>query len=385
MDVNRDNFYDVLPEILNDINSADYVAMDGEFTGILALDKMNYFDTPAERYKRHYECDRHYLMIQVGLAMVRCLNPTENQYSLKAYNFYLFPENETDAYDFQSKSSSLQFLANNHFDFVQLFLQGIPFVCRAKHLEKLQKSQLSSSRHNNQQISNSNNSNEKKSEAMTNSLKQSESNNLSDTDFLKNSMTGFSEETTRVYNFFQIQQQTFETLFKQLINTIFNFDIIPNIQKHCIQHIRQFIDLILIYIKQSTITTDAQMLIEQIGIHFFFCLNSCVMDYAFQNEWSYYVLSCCYQSYFLVVFERILTELFVYFDKKNSNSTYGLVLVNILQKLITSNDNTTLQQILNNESIRQQFHELLYTCFAFNNNNDNSLVIYLWNIYGRIL
>ncbi|CAF4624396.1 unnamed protein product, partial [Rotaria sp. Silwood2] len=186
-------------------------------------------------------------------------------------------------------------------------------------------------------------------------------------------------------NFFQIQQQTFETLFKQLINTIFNFDIIPNIQKHCIQHIRQFIDLILIYIKQSTITTDAQMLIEQIGIHFFFCLNSCVMDYAFQNEWSYYVLSCCYQSYFLVVFERILTELFVYFDKKNSNSTYGLVLVNILQKLITSNDNTTLQQILNNESIRQQFHELLYTCFAFNNNNDNSLVIYLWNIYGRIL
>ncbi|CAF2808727.1 unnamed protein product [Rotaria sp. Silwood2] len=193
MDVNRDNFYDVLPEILNDINSADYVAMDGEFTGILALDKMNYFDTPAERYKRHYECDRHYLMIQVSLAMVRCLNPTENQYSLKAYNFYLFPENETDAYDFQSKSSSLQFLANNHFDFVQLFLQGIPFVCRAKHLEKLQKSQLSSSRHNNQQISNSNNSNEKKSEAMTNSLKQSESNNLSDTDFLKNSMTGFSE------------------------------------------------------------------------------------------------------------------------------------------------------------------------------------------------
>ncbi|CAF3136810.1 unnamed protein product [Rotaria sp. Silwood2] len=159
-------------------------------------------------------------------------------------------------------------------------------------------------------------------------------------------------------NFFQIQQQTFETLFKQLINTIFNFDIIPNIQKHCIQHIRQFIDLILIYIKQSTITTDAQMLIEQIG---------------------------CYQSYFLVVFERILTELFVYFDKKNSNSTYGLILVNILQKLITSNDNTTLQQILNNESIRQQFHELLYTCLAFNNNNDNSLVIYLWNIYGRIL
>ncbi|CAF5004171.1 unnamed protein product [Rotaria sp. Silwood1] len=162
MDVNRDNFYDVLPEILNDINNADYVAIDGEFTGILAFDKMNYFDTPAERYKRHYECDRHYLMVQVGLAM----------------------------------SSSLQFLAANRFDFVQLFLKGIPFVCRTKHLEKLKNSQLTSltRRNNNRQIPNgNNNNNEKKSETMTNSPKQSEINNLSDADLLKKSMTGFSE------------------------------------------------------------------------------------------------------------------------------------------------------------------------------------------------
>ncbi len=51
------DFYDVLPEILKDINEADYVAFDGEFTGILAFDKMNYFDTPTERYKRHYEVE----------------------------------------------------------------------------------------------------------------------------------------------------------------------------------------------------------------------------------------------------------------------------------------------------------------------------------------
>jgi hypothetical protein len=40
---------------LQDIIDADYVAMDGEFTGILPFDKMSFFDTPAERYKRHYE------------------------------------------------------------------------------------------------------------------------------------------------------------------------------------------------------------------------------------------------------------------------------------------------------------------------------------------
>lgn len=49
------DFYDVLPEILSDINSADYVAIDGEFTGILPFNQMNYFDTPAERYQRHYD------------------------------------------------------------------------------------------------------------------------------------------------------------------------------------------------------------------------------------------------------------------------------------------------------------------------------------------
>jgi hypothetical protein len=69
-------------------------------------------------------------------------------------------------------------------------------------------------------------------------------------------------------NFFQIKQEKYEALFKQLIHIILNFDIITNIQKHCIQHIRDFIDLVFMYIKQSTITTNAQMLIEQIGIDF---------------------------------------------------------------------------------------------------------------------
>ncbi|CAF4886943.1 unnamed protein product [Rotaria sp. Silwood1] len=195
MDVNRDNFYDILPEILNDINNADYVAVDGEFTGILRFNNMSRFDTPAERYKRHYEYDRHYLMIQIGLAMIQCTNQRENRYALKAYNFYLFSENETDAFEFRSKSSSLQFLAANHFDFAQLFLKGIPFVCKTKYLETLKSSQLSSSNDNNLQISNGITINKKrKPEATTNSVQeQLESSNASNAESLKNPMIGFSE------------------------------------------------------------------------------------------------------------------------------------------------------------------------------------------------
>ncbi|CAF2409318.1 unnamed protein product [Rotaria sp. Silwood2] len=158
-------------------------------------------------------------------------------------------------------------------------------------------------------------------------------------------------------NFFQIKQNKYQVLFKQLIHTILNYDIIPNIQKHSIQYLRQFLHLLFIHIKQPTMTTNVQLLIEQIG---------------------------CHQSYFLLVFERILIELLVYFDKSDSNSAYILILMNILEKLISSNDSTTLEQILNNESVRQQFHALLYTCLS-SNKNEISLIISLWNIYGRIL
>lgn len=61
------DFYEVLPNILKDINEADYVAIDGEFTGILAFDKMNYFDTPAERYKRHYEVVKIFLKLIIRI------------------------------------------------------------------------------------------------------------------------------------------------------------------------------------------------------------------------------------------------------------------------------------------------------------------------------
>lgn len=91
-----EDFYEVLPQILQDINESDFVAIDGEFTGISSFDKLNYFDTPAERYRRHYEVkrqrrektkttffshqiDRRYMMVQVGLAMIRCTNPSENR------------------------------------------------------------------------------------------------------------------------------------------------------------------------------------------------------------------------------------------------------------------------------------------------------------------
>jgi hypothetical protein len=49
------DFSSVLPEVLQDITDADYVAIDRESTVILPFDKMGYFDIPVEQYKQHYE------------------------------------------------------------------------------------------------------------------------------------------------------------------------------------------------------------------------------------------------------------------------------------------------------------------------------------------
>lgn len=95
--------------------------------------------------------------------------------------------------------------------------------------------------------------------------------------------------------------------------------------------------------------------------------------------------SGCHPSYFLLVFQSILSELLLYFDQSTtSDSNYALTLCNILQKLTTISDRPVLDQILNNESVRQQSHALLYRCLS-TNRKEISLVIDLWNIYGRII
>lgn len=59
-----------------------------------------------------------------------------------------------------------------------------------------------------------------------------------------------------------------QPLFRQAITLILNYDFLPNIQKHSIEHIEHFLPLLLKIIKQQPdMTADVQVLIEQIGRH----------------------------------------------------------------------------------------------------------------------
>lgn len=77
-------------------------------------------------------------------------------------------------------------------------------------------------------------------------------------------------------------------------------------------------------------------------------------------------------------------ELLLDFDQSTSNSNYMLTLKNILQKLTTNSDRRVVEQILNTDSVREQYHTLLYRCLS-TNRKEISLSIDLWNIYGRII
>ena len=96
------------------------------------------------------------------------------------------------------------------------------------------------------------------------------------------------------------------------------------------------------------------------------------------------IISGSHPSYFLLIVDRLLVELRAYVDQATFPSAYGALLVDVLQRLISTADSSRREQILQHDSVREHFHALLYTCLA-SQQHDHGLAMRLWNIYGRIV
>ena len=59
MEITAANFNERLPEIEKAISSATFMAIDGEFTGLSAHNRLSPFDTPAERYGKVKDSARY--------------------------------------------------------------------------------------------------------------------------------------------------------------------------------------------------------------------------------------------------------------------------------------------------------------------------------------
>ncbi|NXJ46319.1 PARN ribonuclease, partial [Spizaetus tyrannus] len=128
------DFKDNLNKVYEAIEESDFLAIDGEFSGISDGPSVsaltNGFDTPEERYQKLKKHSMDFLLFQFGLCTFK-YDHTEEKYVMKSFNFYIFPKpfnRSSPDVKFVCQSSSIDFLANQGFDFNKVFRNGIPYL-----------------------------------------------------------------------------------------------------------------------------------------------------------------------------------------------------------------------------------------------------------------
>ncbi|XP_055221766.1 poly(A)-specific ribonuclease PARN isoform X6 [Gorilla gorilla gorilla] len=134
MEIIRSNFKSNLHKVYQAIEEADFFAIDGEFSGISDGPSVsaltNGFDTPEERYQKLKKHSMDFLLFQFGLCTFK-YDYTDSKYITKSFNFYVFPKpfnRSSPDVKFVCQSSSIDFLANQGFDFNKVFRNGIPYL-----------------------------------------------------------------------------------------------------------------------------------------------------------------------------------------------------------------------------------------------------------------
>ncbi|XP_019718110.1 poly(A)-specific ribonuclease PARN isoform X2 [Hippocampus comes] len=134
MEVTRKSFKDCLILVYTAIEEADFLAIDGEFSGISDGPSVsaltNGLDTPEERYTKLKKHSMDFLLFQFGLCTFK-YDQKDAKYVTKTFNFYIFPKpfNRTSPdIKFICQSSSIDFLASQGFDFNKVFCHGIPYL-----------------------------------------------------------------------------------------------------------------------------------------------------------------------------------------------------------------------------------------------------------------
>ncbi|KAI4832967.1 hypothetical protein KUCAC02_015901 [Chaenocephalus aceratus] len=129
MEVTRQNFKDSLKTVYSAIEEADFLAIDGEFSGISDGPNVsaltNGLDTPEERYTKLKKHSMDFLLFQFGICTFT-YDQAKSKYIIKPFNFY-----------FICQSSSIDFLASQGFDFNKVFCHGIPPSTRTSGTQRL--------------------------------------------------------------------------------------------------------------------------------------------------------------------------------------------------------------------------------------------------------
>lgn len=131
MEVTKDNFRKAYSILEKEIQFADFIAIDAEFTGLSSIrNQGTCYDTPEDVYKNTLTGTSKMLMIQYGVCLFIWKWETYS-YEAIPFTFYIYPrlyKSYGNDVLYMSQSSSINYLAQHGFDFNKLFHHGISFM-----------------------------------------------------------------------------------------------------------------------------------------------------------------------------------------------------------------------------------------------------------------
>ena len=129
MEILVDNFAEKLNFMVESVLSADFIAVDTEFSGLSVgfEDKAHGFDQTEERYQKlKHNCSRMNAF-QVGVCCYKW-DARRSSYSSRPFNVYVWPHSEIlGDRTMQFKTSNIRFLMKHNFDFNKLFNLGVNY------------------------------------------------------------------------------------------------------------------------------------------------------------------------------------------------------------------------------------------------------------------
>ncbi|OAX84879.1 hypothetical protein ACJ72_00756 [Emergomyces africanus] len=149
MDVTKQSFNQHLPRLFNDLAETSFVAMDMEFSGIVARqsgpspgsDLWGGKQTLQARYEEVKSAAEIYQVLQIGLTFAR-EDVETGTYVLRPYNFHLNPVLDPKLgveRQWSYQSSAVEFLIKCGFRMEAPFAEGLPYISRLEETKAMSK------------------------------------------------------------------------------------------------------------------------------------------------------------------------------------------------------------------------------------------------------
>ena len=127
MELTKENYYEMEPTILKDIENCEFVAFDLEFSGLIPS-KFKIFDSPEENYQKSKYMAECYRIIQFGITPFLKNQNNNKSYIAKPYNIYVFPSDKQNNNRFDFFLESIIFNREHGCDFNKWIKLGVPYL-----------------------------------------------------------------------------------------------------------------------------------------------------------------------------------------------------------------------------------------------------------------